>query len=201
MPKQLTDISSATISRATIMQAITSCKDPVDKYQIANILLPPEGYPIDQILNNCKKNGLLDSTKKMNENNRKANCFFATELGREYLDKNHENIQQYGEYVIVPKGTTPVRKPKLQATLPLQQIPKFSTAVQSAMRELEQVATINEQARNCIDQLRKITDNFALLNTDTSHNLHGALDDIQTDTIACVEAIEGIDSLLEQLGA
>ena len=94
------NISSATITRATIMQAITSCKEPVDKHQITNILLPPEGYPIDQVLNNCKKNGLLESVKKLNASNRQANCYFPTEAGREYLNDNHDLVQQYGDYTI-----------------------------------------------------------------------------------------------------
>jgi len=192
------NISSATINRATLIQAVKLAGKPVNSSEVAAICQAPDGYPMNQIMGNCKKHGYFNADKTGMYRGKPLNCYTVSEHGEEYLKKHSEHIQEFGEYEIIYKESKPQEKSS-QSKLPLTSEPVFSPMVQEAMRELESVATMNEQARNCLGQLGKVIHSFKLLDINTELNLHGSLDLIQQDTASCVQAIEQIEVAIQEL--
>jgi len=193
-------MSASSIHRATILHGIeVSQSGEASTTEVAKIIRAPEGYPISGALNNMKRTGVLATKKEKvtSGKQRPNNVWYLTKKGREYLDVNSVFVQEFGDYKECPKGTH--GGSKKQQNLELIKEPQFSSAVQAAMRELEAVASINEQARGCLKQIKQAIESYRLINAKTDFDVHGALAAIQSETISINKAIDHCEALCEQV--
>ena len=189
-------LSQTTINRATILQSMVDYGKaewffPED---IGKILMMPEGYPIGGVLSNMVKSNYVDkkdSGKWIKGKNRQV--YKITAKGIERLNGSLDDVESYGDYTIVYKENQD------QASLPLEpEPPKYSPAVQAAMDELSQVASINEHSLNCLNDLQTVLESFHLKQSDTNYKVSGSLKMIQDDTKAMQKTIKEIGNLVNQ---
>ena len=186
-------LSQSTIHRSTILQSMMDFgKDdwfmPED---IGKILKMPEGYPISGVLSNMLKTNIVEkknSGRIIKGKNRQV--YRITERGIQRLNDTLEFVEEYGKYTLVYKDSN-------QTSLPLEpEPPKYSPAVQAAMDELSQVASINEHSLNCLNDIKQVLEAFFLKQDDTNYKVSGSLKAIQEDTKSMQKSIKGIESLV-----
>ena len=81
-----------------------------------------------------------DSSKTSPKSGRVLKEFKLNEKGLEYLALNAHQIQEFGNYEIIPtKEIFSKKTDNKQPSLPLVNEPKFSATVMAAMKEVEEV--------------------------------------------------------------
>jgi hypothetical protein len=202
----MTAISASTINRPTVLHGIkTSSDDWVTGEELCLILQAPEGYPVSGVMHNLLKSKVInkrDSAKTSARSGRALKEFQLNEKGHEYLAQHADQIQEFGNYKIIPtKEIFSKKSDNKQPSLPLVNEPKFSATVMAAMKEVEEVGTINENAHTCIEGIKRSIESYRLKNNNDNLSLSGALAAVQDETRALniiINNIEKITSPIER---
>ncbi len=182
----MAEVSASTINRVTALQGLKTCdQEWVTSIELELILQAPKGYPTSGLLHNLNKSGVVekrDSIKTSKKSGRTLKEFRLTSKGEDYLANNAGQIQEFGSYDLIL--TKDVATGSKQSPLPLANEPKFSSTVMAAMREVEMVGTINENAHTCIEGIKRCIEAYKLKDNADDLDLSGALSLVQEETRA-----------------
>jgi len=196
----MSSISQSTVKRVTIIQGMLDIggDEPIVPENVHKVVKAPDAFPMGNALANMQKAGLVTKHKSGKyRKNRPIMAYKLTDKAQQYHEERLDELQTYGHYEIIYTETYKAKS--TQEKLPLEpEKPVYSAAVMAAMDELSQVASINEHALNCINDMQRALEAYHLKQNDTSFKVSGSLKMIQDDTKVMQKTIKEIGNLVNQ---
>lgn len=200
-------MSEKTITRATRLQAIADISKTgwVHRRAVFELLQAPTEYPVATSYSNLRNKGYIDirGVKAGYASNSASAEVLITELGLQYIEDYHYELQEYGQYKPVLIADKTAKKNTKQKSLPIAPpAAEFSSTVKLAMAEVEAVAIGNEHARQCLRDIKSAIDRFKLKGVAEGLATAGSLKLVQDETDSYIRVIDSmhrdVNGILEQ---